>query len=229
MAEAGRATRLRPAQFLVLAAPLLWIALAFVHPDSEDQISNALADSANRWIFVHSAQLVLTPLLAAGVWMMLGGIESIAARVARIALPFWMVFFSAFDAIAGLASGVLVRHATSLAGEEQENVNAAIDFMFHDSQFAAGSTISVLSALGQGTWIIVAIATTVALYRAGASRLVVSATLVSVLFMLHAGFPAAIGLAALFLAELLTFRTPPGEAARSGSPKPALDIPRSAV
>jgi hypothetical protein len=135
-----------------------------------------------------------------------------------------MVFFSAFDAVAGLASGVLVRHATSLAGAERENVNAAIDFLFHDSQFAAGAKVSVLAALGQGTWIIVAIAATVALHRSGASRLVVGATLVSVLFTLHAGFPAAIGLVALFLAELLRFRTPGpgGVAALSRSPEPRL-------
>jgi hypothetical protein len=200
-----------------------------MHPDGENQLSEAIADEANRWIFVHAAQLVLTPFLAAGVWMLLLGIESVAASIARIALAFWMVFFSAFDAVAGLASGVLVRHATSLAGEEREHVNAAIDFMFHDSQFAAGSTISVLSALGQGTWIIVAIAATVALYRAGVSRPIVGATLVSVLFTLHAGFPAAIGLVALFIAELLRFGTPPGEAAPNRLPEPALDTTERAV
>jgi hypothetical protein len=215
--------------FVLLAAPLLWVVLAFVHPDGEDRLSEAIADDASRWIFVHAAQLVLTPFLAAGVWMLLLGIESVAARIARIALAFWMVFFSAFDAVAGLASGVLVRHATSLAGEERENVNAAIDFMFHDSQFAAGSTISVLSALGQGTWIIVAIAATVALHRAGVPRLIVGATLVSVLFTLHAGFPAAIGLVALFIAELLRFRMPPGEAVPSRSPEPPLDMTERAV
>jgi hypothetical protein len=140
-----------------------------------------------------------------------------------------MVFFSAFDAVAGLASGVLVRHASGLAGQEREHVNAAIDFMFHDSQYAAGSKLSVLAALGQGTWIIVALATTVALYRAGASGLVVGAALVSVLFTLHAGFPAAIGLAALFLAELLRFRMPPGEAASSRFTRPTPDILKRAV
>jgi hypothetical protein len=140
-----------------------------------------------------------------------------------------MVFFSAFDAVGGLASGVLVRHANSLAGEERENVGAAIDFMFHDSQFVAGATISVLAALGQGTWIIVAVAAVVALYRAGVPRLIVGATSLSVLFVLHAGFPAAIGLVALFIAELLRFRMPPGAAAPSRSPAPAMDMTERAV
>jgi hypothetical protein len=231
VAEVGSVSRLRPVHFVLLAVPLLWVALAFLHPDGEDRLSGAIADDVDRWLFVHAAQLVLTPFLAAGVWMLLLGIESAAAAVARIALAFWMVFFSAFDAVAGLASGVLVRHANSLAGAEREHVASAIDFMFHDSQFAAGSTLSVLQALGQGTWIIVAGAATLALYRAGASRLIVGATLVSVLFALHAGFPAAIGLVALFLAELLRFRTPgPGsEAVPSRSPEPRLDLTERAV
>ena len=218
----GSVSRLRPVHFVVLAAPLLWIVLAFLHPDGENQLSEAIADQTGRWLFVHGGQLVLTPFLAAGVWMLLLGIESLAANVARVALAFWMVFFSAFDAIAGLASGVLVRHANSLAGEERENVGAAIDFMFHDSQLVAGGTISVLAGLGQGTWIIVAVAAAVALHRAGVPRLIVGATLVSVLFMLHAGFPAAVGLVALFVAELLRFRAPPsGHAAPIRSPESA--------
>ena len=57
------------------------------------------------------AQLVLTPLVAVGVWMLLDGIQSVAATIARATLVVWMVFFSAFDAIAGIAVGVLTRYA----------------------------------------------------------------------------------------------------------------------
>jgi hypothetical protein len=59
--------------FVVLAAPLLWVVLTFLHPDGEDQLSEAIADQADRWLFVHAGQLVLTPFLAAGVWMMRSG------------------------------------------------------------------------------------------------------------------------------------------------------------
>ena len=44
----------------------------------------------------------------------------IAATVARASLVVWMVFFSAFAAIAGIAVGVLTRYANSLAGTEQD-------------------------------------------------------------------------------------------------------------
>jgi hypothetical protein len=62
----------------------------------------------------------------------------------------------------------------------------------------------------------------VALWRAGVSRLIVGATLLSVLFAAHAGYPAAVGLVALFVAELLRFGTRSGETAPSRAPEPAL-------
>lgn len=197
--------RVRPLELLVLAAPLLWVVLAIVHPEDEGGLYEGIADQTGRWLFVHLGQLVLIPFLAAGVWMLLGRIQSVAGAVARAALALWMVFFSAFDAIAGIATGVLARHANSLAGEERESVAGAIDFLFGDSQLAGGSNFSILGNLGQLTWVAVAIAATVALYRGRAPGLVVAATLLSGLFAVHSGFPAAVGLGALFVAELLGF------------------------
>jgi hypothetical protein len=211
--------RLRPLELVVLAAPLLWVALAFLHPGgvgNEPAPYEGIADDANKWIFVHFSQLVLTPFLAVGVWLLLDGIHSVAATVARASLVVWMVFFSAFDAIAGIAVGVLTRHANSLAGEEREAVVGAIDFLFQDSQLVGGNNFSVLGNLGQFSWVVLVLAATVALWRAGASRLIVGATLLSVLFATHAGYTAAVGLIALFVAELLTFR------ARSAQPAPAM-------
>ena len=158
--------------------------------------------------------------LALGVWMLLDGIQSVAALVARVFLVLWMVFFSAFDAIAGIAVGVLTRHANSLVGQEREAVVEAIDFLFQDSRLAGGDNYSVLANLGQFTWVVLVLAATVALWQAGVSRLIVAATLLSVLFAAHAGYPAAVGLVALFVAELLRFATPTGEPVPVATPEP---------
>ena len=224
MSAVASSPRLRLLQFGALAAPLLWVALAVLHPGGtgdEPAPYEGIADDANKWIFVHFSQLVLTPLLAVGVWMLLDGIQSVAATVARASLVVWMVFFSAFDAIAGIAVGVLTRHANSLAGEQREAVIGAIDFLFQDSQLAGGDNFSVLGNLGQFSWVVLVLAATVALWRAGASRLIVGVTFLSVLFASHAGYAAALGLIALFVAELLRFGTRSGEAAPSRAPEPA--------
>jgi hypothetical protein len=193
----------RKVSYALLAAPLVWLVPAFVHPMGDPY--EGVADAVDQWIFVHVAQLVLTPFLAAGVWILLGGLQSVAAWVARCALVIWMVFFSAFDAVAGIAIGVLMRHANSLAGQDQEGVVSAIEFLWADSELAGGG-FSVLGNLGHFSWVVVSIAATVALHRAGASRVIVAATFLSVLFASHSGLGAAIGLIALFVAELLTLR-----------------------
>lgn len=202
---------MHPVWLVVLAAPLLWVVVALLHPDDTGKLYEGISDEANRWIFVHVTQLVLTPFIAAGVWMLLLGIHSVAATVARAVLAVWMVFFSAFDAVAGIATGVLTRHANSLEGEGRAGVAAAVDFLFHDSQLAGGE-FSVLGNIGQGSWIVLVIVTAVALYRAGATRVLVAATVVSVLFASHSGYAAAAGLIALFIAELLRFGSSVGEA-----------------
>ena len=205
-------------QVVVLAAPLVWVVVAFLHP--LDEPYEGIADEANRWIFVHLAQLVLTPMLAAGVWLLMDGIESAAASTTRVVLAFWMVFFSAFDAVAGIATGVLTRHANSLTGSEKQGVVAAINFLWDDSRLAGGN-FSVLGNVGQGTWIVLALAATVALYQAGLPRLLVGATFLSVLFAAHGGPIAAVGLLAFFCALLLRFRGAGPVAAPSGTHEPA--------
>ena len=186
---------------LLLAAPLLWLVPALLHPAGDPYAG--IAGETDRWLFVHIAQLLLVPLLGALVWTLLAGLESLAARVARAALVLWLAFFSAFDAIAGIATGVLSRHANSLAAsEEREGVISAIDYLFDDSTLVGGG-FSVLGNMGHGSWLVVAIAAAVAFHQVGARRAVVAGMLLSVLFASHSGVGAAIGLVSLVVAARL--------------------------
>ena len=187
--------RRKQALFL-LAAPLLWLVPALLHPVGDPYAG--IAGETDRWLFVHLAQLALVPFLAALVWMLLAALESTAGRIARAALVAWVAFFSAFDAVAGIATGVLSRHANSLAGEERDGVIAAIDYLFDDSKLVGGG-FSVLGNLGHGAWMVVAIAGAVAFHQAGARRAVVVGMLLSVAFAAHSGIGAAIGLISLFV------------------------------
>jgi hypothetical protein len=190
----------RKSALVLLAAPLLWVVPAMVHPVGDPYAG--IADETGRWLFVHFAQLLLAPLMGALVWVLLTGLESAAARVARAALVLWLVFFSAFDAIAGIATGVLSRYANGLAGEEREGVISAVDYLFDDNKLVGG-VFSVLGNVGHGSWMVVAIAAAVAFHQAGARRAVVAAMALSVVFAAHSGVPAAIGLVALFVAGRL--------------------------
>ena len=191
-------------RLLVLAGLLLWALLVLFHPNpGEAGPYEEIKDVVDRWLLVHVGQLILTPLLFLAVWRLLDGLSSTAATVSRAALVVWTVFFSAYDAMQGVATGVLVRHANGLAGEERDGVARAIDFLVNDSQLAGG--VSAIWVVAAASWAIVAIGAAVALHKAGAGKAVVAAACLSTAFAVHVA-PAAIGLAALFVAGVLRER-----------------------
>ena len=204
------------ARYLVYAGPLAWAVLIVFHPNpGGDSPYEGITDVVNRWLFVHVGQLILTPFLFLAVWRLLDGLSSAAARVSRSALVVWTVFFSAYDSIQGIATGVLTRWANDLAGEEQAAVARAIDFVVEDSQLAGN--ISAIALVAGASWLIVAIAAAVALHKAGAGKGVVVATSLSVVVAAHSA-PAAIGFVALFLAGVLRER----QRTKSASGAPAV-------
>jgi hypothetical protein len=192
-------------RLLILAGPLLWAVLILFHPNpGEAGPYEEIKDVVDRWLFVHVGQLILTPLLFFAVWRLLDGLSSAAARVSRAGLVVWTVFFSAYDSIQGVATGVLIRHANGLAGEERDGFARAIDFLVEDSQLAGG--VSAVWVVAAASWVVVAIAAGVALHKAGAGKAAVAAACVSTVFAVHVA-PAAIGLVALVVAGLLRERS----------------------
>jgi hypothetical protein len=183
---------------LVIAGPLLWALLVLFHPmPGGDSAYEGIKDHVDRWLVVHVGQLILTPLLFLAVWRLLDGLPSMAASVSRGALVVWTVFFSAYDSIQGVATGVLARYANGLVGDEQAGIAAAIEFLVEDSALAGNA--SVLAMVAGAAWLTTALAAAVALYKAGAGRGVVVAMCISTVFAAHT-VPAAIGLFALVFA-----------------------------
>ena len=191
-------------RYLVYAGPLVWAVLIVFHPNpGGDSPYEGITDVVDRWLFVHVGQLILTPFLFLAVWRLLDGLTSAAARVSRASLVVWTVFFSAYDSIQGVATGILTRWANDRAAEEQAAVARAIEFVVEDSQLAGN--ISAIGLVAGASWLTVAIAAAVALHQAGAGKAVVAATCLSVVVAAHSA-PAAIGFAALFLAGVLRER-----------------------
>jgi hypothetical protein len=191
-------------RYLVYAGPLVWAVLIVFHPNpGGDSPYEGITDVVDRWLFVHVGQLILTPFLFLAVWRLLDGLTSAAARISRAALVVWTVFFSAYDSIQGVATGILTRWANDRAAEEQAAVARAIEFVVEDSQLAGN--ISAIGLVAGASWLTVAIAAAVALHQAGAGKAVVLATCLSVVVAAHSA-PAAIGFAALFLAGVFRER-----------------------
>ena len=192
------------AGLLVFGIPLVWAALLLFHPNPEGGAFEGTRDVVDRWLVVHVGQLVLAPFLVFAVWRLVDGLPYRAAMVSRAAAVFWAVFFTAYDSIQGIATGLLIRYADGdLAGAEQAGVARALDYLVSDSLLAGN--VSAIGLISNAAWIAVAIGAAVALHKAGTGKWAVIAACVSVLFVLHTA-PAAVGLVAFAAAGVLRER-----------------------
>lgn len=188
--------------FLV-AIPLVWIVVAIVHPMGGDDVYAELDGKVGIWLFVHFAQLVLALGLAFVFWLLLDGRTGTAATAARLAIPVWLVFFSAFDSVTGLASGLAVHHANSLSGAEQAGAASTADYLVTNRITADFSPVWLLQAVA---FLVIVIGTARALRSAGASRPLYLTTLAGSLLVFHAGFIAVLGLLAIAATIVLANR-----------------------
>ena len=190
------------ARFLV-AIPLAWVVVALIHPQGSGDVYEGLQDEVGLWIGVHLAQPVLAVGLAAVVWILLRGKRGTAAGAARLAIPVWLVSFTAFDSIAGLATGLAIQHANGLAGAEQAGAASTAQYML-DNHFAG--SISPVWFIQATAFLTMVIATALVLRSVGASRGLFVAMLVGALHVFHAGPISAVGLAAITVVVLLAHR-----------------------
>jgi hypothetical protein len=180
---------------LLVGVPAVWIAVAFSHPVANvETLYEDLRGKVVIWMTVHFLQLVLSLGLAAGLWISVRGRQGPAATVARCAIPVYLVFFAAFDSITGIASGLAIHHANSLTGPAHEGAMATAEYLL-DNRFTAD--LSPTWAIGQTALVTAIAATAMCLRRAGVSRAAWGTVLAGVLTSMHAGPPAAIGLALL--------------------------------
>ena len=87
----------------LIGVPLAWALLLLFHPTGEGEaITYAdVQDEVTRWLVVHLGMVVFIPLMAGAVYLLVRGMESTAARVCRIALVFFVVFYGAFEVLVG--------------------------------------------------------------------------------------------------------------------------------
>jgi hypothetical protein len=187
-------------RLILLGTPLAFAVVTTLHPTSGAGPGD-LSLPLTRWFTVHGLQVVLTVLLAYCIWILLDGIRNRAATTARVALPVFLVFFSTFDAVAGLATGWLHHTANGQTGAEQAATLRAADEVFNDNWLTGN--LSVAGSVSAVAWAVIAIAGAVALRRAGASRLTVTLMAASLLFANHPVPTGTLGMLALFAAAFL--------------------------
>jgi len=203
----------------LIGVPLAWAVLLVFHPTGEgDDLYVALQDKVTPWMVVHLGMMIFIPLMAAVVFLLVRGIEGVAARVCRIALAPFVVFYGAWEVLMGIGTGVLVHNVNGLA--EAEQATGAI--MVNDfSDNILVRDLGVFGSIGSVALITALIAAGVALRRQAGVPLAVPVLLVLSGFLITAHpFPfGPTGLALFVVAVLLYARSQ--SATRMATPMPA--------
>jgi hypothetical protein len=166
--------------------------------------------------------MLFIPLMAAAVYLLVRGVDGTAARVSRIALVPFVVFYSAFETLQGTANGILVHKVNGLP---QTDRALGADLVQDFAEHLLVRDLGVFSSLGALGLITALTAAGYALRRHAGAPLSVAVLLGLSAFLITAHPPpfGPTGLA-LFIAATLLFvrsRPPAGTRGALGQPDSA--------
>jgi hypothetical protein len=110
---------------VLLGTPIALAVLEYFHPDRPSGASGAV-EQGEWFMCFHIIQVPLIGLIALAVYLLTEGLEGRVASVSRWAIGVFAVFFSAYDAAAGIGTGYALRSARGLPAEGQEAVYEAV-------------------------------------------------------------------------------------------------------
>jgi hypothetical protein len=141
---------------VLFGVPFLYVVLGLLHPTSNPEVG----DETGFFIGLHVAQLFLIGGLAYTLWLLVEGLDSRAARVARaLILPF-VIVYTALDSVLGIAWGIVAEKSNELPVGDQRAAGRLIDVLLEPEPlgyvlyFGAGLlwlavALSVVTALGR--------------------------------------------------------------------------------
>jgi hypothetical protein len=182
-------------RLVLLGTPIALAVLELFHPTATT--GDALTDLGHHlpiWMTVHILQLPLFGLMALAVYFLLGNTSSIAATTSRIALGFFLVFYIAFDTLAGISAGMVLDSAIGKPLEIQRELVALFE-AFNFSPVALA--INSLGALG---WVVSVVGAAFVARQAGAPRFAIICLLLSTMFAMHPPPTGPLGLVFFLLA-----------------------------
>ena len=104
---------------LLAGAPLAFAALLLLHPTGGGDFATLVSENLTPWLAVHYGAAVLFPLMGYVLWLLIADLRGRAATVARFAIPVYAVFYGAYEAAMGLATGIMTQR-----GHAAEAINA---------------------------------------------------------------------------------------------------------
>jgi hypothetical protein len=191
----------------MIGVPLAWAVLLLFHPGGEaDEVYLSLQDEVTEGLVVHIGMLIFIPLMAAVIYRLLRGIEGTAAQISRAALVPFVVFYSAWEVLQGIANSILVDEVNGLPATER---STGIELVQDFAESPLARDLGVFGSIGTLGLIVAMIAAGVALRRNAGAPVSVMVLLVLSGFLITAHPPpfGPTGLVLFVVALLLFWRS----------------------
>jgi hypothetical protein len=132
---------------LLLVPPLLLAGLEIAHPQPQMNVQ-AIMDASTWFATFHVIQLALIGLAALSVLLLADNYGRATSWPTRIGIGMFMIFFSAYDTLAGIGTGLAMRSARDLSAAQQEAVFLVV------KDWPGLAPPFVLSILGTAGWVV---------------------------------------------------------------------------
>lgn len=204
----------------LIGVPLAWAVLLMFHPGGErTDVYGSARDDVTAFLVVHIGMLVFIPLMAAAIFLLLRDLHGTAAKVGRLALIPFVVFYSAWETLQGIANGVLVDEVNALPDADR-GVGAELVQDFAESPLVRD--LGVFAVLGSLGLVVSLIASGIALKKEAGAPTSVAVLLGISGFLITAHPPpfGPIGLVLFIAAVLLLVRRRSAAPASAPLPHP---------
>jgi hypothetical protein len=149
----------------LIGVPLAWAVLLLFHPIGSGDLYDEVHDEVARWQVVHVGTIFFIGLMGLAVYLLVRDLPGTAARISRWAAAVFVLFYGAWEAVAGLAVGALVQYTNDLPAAQRSTGSDAIESV---NDNAIVGDFGLLAIVGALAWITAVIAAAFAVRRAGA-------------------------------------------------------------
>jgi hypothetical protein len=176
-----------------IGVPLAWAVLLWFHPDVDpNHVYADLRDNVVAYQIVHVGTLVFIGLLGLALYLLVRDLPGRAAKVSRIAIGPFVVFYAAWESVIGLAIGALVQHGNDAPVRQRPAVADAIQSL-GDNVIVGDPGLVVM--VGSLAWIVAVVAAAIAYRQVGAPLLAAILLALSFMVVSHPPPIGPIGLA----------------------------------
>jgi hypothetical protein len=178
----------RPLLALTIGVPLAWAVLLWFHPDVDpNHVYADLRDEVVAYQIVHVGTLVFIGLLGLALYLLVRDLPGRAAKISRLAIGPFVLFYAAWESVIGLAIGALVQHANDAPVRQRPAVADAIQSL-GDNAIVGDPGLVVM--VGSLAWIVAVVSAAIAYRHLGAPLL---ATILLALSFMVVSHPPPIG------------------------------------